>query len=149
MASAHKHPRHVADHASRRHHALLGALLCLGLATVLAMILDLKKAYNCIKTGDFEKMLRLQVWRWCKEDAEWETFGFTCMTFGDIGASLILEIGKQMAAEAGKVQFQELESIGEEIEKQMQGICPQKILITIPKVKILKKPKKPMMSQIS
>ena len=66
------------------------------------IILDLKKAYNSILTGPTEKMLRLQVWRWCDSDKDWETYGYQCVAFGDVVAALCLENAKVMCAERGR-----------------------------------------------
>ena len=67
-----------------------------------AIVFDLKKAYNTIRTGDLEKFLRLKVWRFGDSEAEWRTFGYLVVAFGDQLASLILEIAKQMVAELGE-----------------------------------------------
>ena len=67
-----------------------------------ALILDLKKAYNSVKTTEFERMIRLQVWRWCDTDAEWETYGYDYMAFGDLIASLGLEVAKEVTCEAAE-----------------------------------------------
>ena len=72
-----------------------------------AIILDLKKAYNSIKTGEFEKYLRLQVWRFGMEQEDWSTFAYVCVAFGDVIASLVLEIAKQLCAE--KAEGKELD----------------------------------------
>ena len=60
------------------------------------IIMDLKKAFNSILTGDLEKYLRLQVWRWCDPDRPWQTYGYQCVAFGDVIAALCLENGKML-----------------------------------------------------
>ena len=60
---------------------------------------DLSKAYNSIITGETEKYLRLQVWRFCDETRSWEIYGYTCVAFGDLIASLILEAAKDLCAD--------------------------------------------------
>ena len=66
-----------------------------------AIVLDLSKAYHSVHTGVAEKFLRLEVWRWGDETREWEVFGYVRVAFGDLIASLILEIAKLMASELG------------------------------------------------
>ena len=63
-----------------------------------AMVYDLHKAYQSVLTTLKELFLRLIVWRFGDEEADWETYGFSCMTFGDVPASVILELVKALAA---------------------------------------------------
>ena len=65
---------------------------------VKAFVYDLHKAYQSVFTTLRERFLRLVVWRFGISDAEWETYGFDCMTFGDVSASVILELVKELAA---------------------------------------------------
>ena len=62
-----------------------------------AIMYDLSKAYQSIRTGTDEKFLRLLLWR---EDPgqPWETWAFNRNNFGDKCASLALEIGKKATA---------------------------------------------------
>ena len=67
-----------------------------------AIVLDLAKAYHTIRTGEMEKFIRLEVWRWGDPEKEWEIFGYLVVAFGDLVASLILEIAKELASELGE-----------------------------------------------
>lgn len=66
-----------------------------------AMMADLKKAYQAIKTGEKELHLRRIVYRRAK-GAEWEDYGYTRATFGDLAAGLLLEAAKRRAAAEGE-----------------------------------------------
>ena len=65
------------------------------------LVSDLTKAYNGLKTGPVEKNLRRFVWRFKPED-EWEDFAFDCVAFGDLPAANLLEIGRNLTADAGE-----------------------------------------------
>ena len=66
-----------------------------------ALIWDLEKAYHKLVTGEVEFFMRLVVWQF-DEDGPIETFGHTCVGFGDKPASNALEHGKNKAADAGE-----------------------------------------------
>ena len=65
-----------------------------------ALMADLKKAYQAIHTGPMELHLRRLLFR---EDPvhPWEVFAFTRATFGDVAAGLVLEVAKRRVAELG------------------------------------------------
>ena len=65
-----------------------------------ALVWDLSKAYHQMKTGPVEFFMRLVVWKF-GPDGEMETFGHTCVGFGDKPASNCLEVSKDKIAEAG------------------------------------------------
>ena len=67
-----------------------------------ALILDLTRAYQSIKTGEMERHVRRIVWRWGIPENEWEILAYDCMTFGDQLAALCLELAKKIAAEKGQ-----------------------------------------------
>ena len=67
----------------------------------IALIFDLSKAYNSLLTGPVEKFTRLIVWRDCDRTADWKTYGYECVAFGDLSASCQLECGKGYCADAG------------------------------------------------
>ena len=48
-----------------------------------AISTDVTKAYHGLRTGKAEIHLRRVVYRKAK-DAEWETYGFLCVSFGDV-----------------------------------------------------------------
>ena len=50
---------------------------------------DVTKAYHGLRTGKAEMHLRRVVYRKAK-DEEWETYGFLCVSFGDLCAQCIL-----------------------------------------------------------
>ena len=68
-----------------------------------ALIFDITKAYNSIRTGIIEKNLRRFWFRQDLQD-EWRTFGFECVQFGDRPAAAIMTIAVERAAET----FQEV-----------------------------------------
>ena len=65
------------------------------------VVFDLTKAYWSVETTEEEKFLRLLLWRWGREEKDWEVFGFCTMAFGDRPAMAILEEGKERAVEEG------------------------------------------------
>ena len=69
-------------------------------AVKVALVTDLKKAYQAIHTGPMELHLRRFLFR---ESAskKWEDFAFARATFGDVAAGLILEVAKRRVAEMG------------------------------------------------
>ena len=66
----------------------------------MAIIMDLKKAYQAIHTSPMELHLRRFLFR-ASPDQAWETFGYTRANFGDLSAGLMLEVGKQRVANLG------------------------------------------------
>ena len=64
-------------------------------------MMDLKKAYQAIYTSPAELHLRRFFYRGDPRE-EWETFGYTRATFGDITAGLLLEIAKRKVANLGE-----------------------------------------------
>ena len=67
-----------------------------------ALVWDIKKAYHQIYTTDQEKYLRLLTWRDCDINSEWKIYGYTCVGFGDVPASVLLELTKEIAAAEGE-----------------------------------------------
>ena len=66
------------------------------------LVLDLTKAYQSIKTpGELERNVRRLVWRWGKTEEAWKIYRWQVVTFGDVLASLILELAKDKAAALG------------------------------------------------
>ena len=65
-----------------------------------ALMLDLKKAYQAIYTGDKELHLRRLLYRRDPRE-DWEIYGFTRATFGDVLAGLLLEVAKRRVADLG------------------------------------------------
>ena len=54
-----------------------------------AISTDVTKAYHGLRTGELEMHLRRVVYR--KEPTDtWKTFGFLCVSFGDVAAQAIL-----------------------------------------------------------
>ena len=66
-----------------------------------AMQYDLKKAYNTMHTGVMERHLRRWVWKF-DDDADWEDYAFDKVHFGDCPAATILEVSKDLSADAGE-----------------------------------------------
>ena len=62
-------------------------------AVKVALVTDLKKAYQAIHTGPMELHLRRFLFRESVSQ-KWEDFAFTRATFGDVAAGLILEVAK-------------------------------------------------------
>ena len=67
-----------------------------------AMVYDLKKAYNSLRTTDFEAYLRCMVWRWGDDSQPWSTFQYRSVAFGDQISATALEVGKQLVANRGE-----------------------------------------------
>ena len=65
------------------------------------VVWDLKKAYNSIHTFNEELHCRRLVWRWGDQDADWITYGFTRMHFGNRPAMCGLEVAKSKLADLG------------------------------------------------
>ena len=59
-----------------------------------AILWDVSKAYNAVVTSDPENFIRCQVWRFGQTDQPWRIFQYRKMAFGDLIASLGLEIVK-------------------------------------------------------
>ena len=65
-----------------------------------ALMYDLSKAYQTLVTGPMERNLRRFVWRE-SPDQPWEIYSYDRVTFGDLIAALLLELAKDMVAQAG------------------------------------------------
>ena len=65
-----------------------------------AIIMDLKKAYQAIHTSPMELHLRRFLFR-DRPDQAWATYGYTRANFGDLSAGLMLEVGKRRVANLG------------------------------------------------
>ena len=65
-----------------------------------ALVSDLTKAYNALKTGLVEKHLRRIVWRFDPNE-DWSDYAFVCVAFGDVPAANCLEIGRNITADEG------------------------------------------------
>ena len=61
---------------------LLGVLLRFRMRKI-GLIWDLSKAYQSLKTSPVEKHLRRILWRDLNTDKPPDTYGVTCVTFGD------------------------------------------------------------------
>ena len=66
-----------------------------------ALVLDLSKAYQSLRTGEIERNVRRIIWRWGDTTSDWQIFAYDRVTFGDLLASLVLELAKKMAAGLG------------------------------------------------
>ena len=65
-----------------------------------ALVSDLTKAYNAMRTGLVEKHLRRIIWRFDPRE-EWSDYAFVCVAFGDVPAANCLEIGRDITADEG------------------------------------------------
>ena len=65
------------------------------------MVFDLTKAYNSLVTGPVERNLRRFVWRF-NMDEDWCDYAFDCVAFGDLPAANLLEIARNLTADAGR-----------------------------------------------
>ena len=70
-------------------------------AVQIALMTDLRKAYQSIYTGEMELHLRKFLYRRDPKD-QWEDLAFTRATFGDVAAGLVLEVAKRRVAEMGR-----------------------------------------------
>ena len=64
-----------------------------------ALIFDISKAYNSIRTGLVKKHLR-RLWFRFNPQEEWKLFGFNCVQFGDRPAAALMTIAVEMAADS-------------------------------------------------
>ena len=95
-----------------------------------ALVWDLTKAYHSIHTSVKEKFLRLVVWRMCKTDEEWLIWGFVRVAFGDLPASVLLEMVKSIAAEAGiEIDEEAAQKISEDsyVDDNLSGGTPEQV----------------------
>ena len=69
-----------------------------------ALVWDLSKAYNALKTGPVERHLRRFIWRFSPSE-DWQDFAFDCVAFGDLPAANFLEIGRNLTADAGNIML--------------------------------------------
>ena len=84
-------------------------------AVEVALMTDLRKAYQAIHTGPMELHLRRFLYR--KDPAHaWKDFAFTRATFGDVAAGLILEVAKRKVAELGS-------AVDPVAARQLQDFC--------------------------
>ena len=65
-----------------------------------AIMMDLRKAYQAIHTSDTELHLRRFFFR-SSPDLDWRTYAYTRANFGDVAAGLLLEVGKRKVANMG------------------------------------------------
>ena len=61
---------------------------------------DISKAYQQMETGDPEMFLRLVMWK-SDLSGPWKVYGFVNVTYGDSPAAVLVEIAKELCAEAG------------------------------------------------
>ena len=66
-----------------------------------ALVFDLTKAYNALRTGLVERHLRRFIWRF-SPDEPWQDFAFDRVAFGDVPAANLLEISRNLLAENGR-----------------------------------------------
>merc|ERR1711895_277323 len=64
-----------------------------------ALIFDITKAYNSIKTGLVEKHLRRLWFRQNPDIEDWKLYGFTCVQFGDCPAATLMTITVEKASQ--------------------------------------------------
>ena len=67
-----------------------------------AIVWDLSEAYWSFGTTEEEKFTRLVTWK-LSEEPEWKIYGFYFVGFGNLPASVLLELAKEKAAELGEV----------------------------------------------
>ena len=58
------------------------------------------KMFHSVRTGELKMFNQLMVWRNGKGEAQWTTYNWLVVTFGDRPASCILKICKDLAADA-------------------------------------------------
>ena len=69
-----------------------------------ALLWDVSKAYNAVITNPPENFIRCQVWRFGKTDSPWRMFQYRRMAFGDLIASLGLELVKEKGCDIAEVK---------------------------------------------
>ena len=81
-----------------------------------ALIFDIMKGYNSIRTGIVEKNLRRF---WFRQDPQedWKTYGFECVQFGDRPATAIMTIAVERAAESFEEVANDLNLDVEEVKE--------------------------------
>ena len=65
-----------------------------------AVMMDMRKAYQAIHTSEMELHLRRFLYR-PSPASSWKTYGYTRANFGDLAAGLMLEVGKRRIANLG------------------------------------------------
>ena len=65
-----------------------------------AVMMDMRKAYQAIHTSEMELHLRRFLHR-SSPAGKWKTYGYTRANFGDLAAGLMLEVGKRRIANLG------------------------------------------------
>ena len=63
--------------------------------------MDLSKAYQALHTGEKEANMRLFLWRE-NPGADWKTYSYDRVNFGDLIAAVCLELGKKITADLGR-----------------------------------------------
>ena len=58
--------------------------------------------FHSVQTSEAEQYMRLMVWRNGDQEADWQSYGWKVMAFGDRPSSCILEISKDLTAKAGE-----------------------------------------------
>ena len=82
----------------------------------MALIFDITKAYNSIRTGIVEKNLR-RFWFRKNPQEDWKTFRFECVQFGDRPAAAIMTIAVERAAESFEEVANDLNIDVEEVKE--------------------------------
>ena len=63
----------------------------------IALVFDISKAYNSIRTGMVKKHLR-RLWFHFNPQEDWKIYGFNCIQFGDRSAATLMTIAVEKAA---------------------------------------------------
>ena len=63
-------------------------------------VFDISKAYHSLLTTEREFFMRLVLWKFSDEE-DWRTFGHMVVGMGDVPASVLLELAKEIAAKLG------------------------------------------------
>ena len=75
----------------------------------IALVFDISKAYNSIKTGLVEKHLRRLWFRVNPQHDDWKIYGFNCIQFGDRPAAALMTIAVEKAAKSYEAVAKDLE----------------------------------------
>ena len=84
-----------------------------------ALLWDVSKAYNAVVTKPPENFIRCQVWRFGETDSPWRMFQYQRMAFGDLIASLGLELVKEKGCDIAELKGEVSQAAIDKVRRDM------------------------------